>query len=315
MDALIGYTGFVGNHLARQHNFEAQFNTKNITEIANYNYNIVVCAAAPGSMFDANKFPDSDRDKINTLIDTLSKVQTQKFILISSIAVFDAFDGQYKEDSRAFQKTLAYGRHRRELEVFCQEKFDNCLIVRLPALFGQGLKKNFLFDLLNPVPTMLTKTRLENLFNKLDIEFTDYLKAIYSFDTVTEMWKVNREQLNLFSNKTTLENVLIETGFSAIQFHNPKTTYQYYEIARLWSDICIAKNEELSLIHLATEPLNTSIIYKKLFQKDMPDNGTPIHNEDLQSNYALLWNCKGPYLYNSDHILDRIFNFYKEVKE
>jgi hypothetical protein len=46
------------------------------------------------------------------------------------------------------ERTGAYGRHRYYLERFVLEHFD-ALVVRLPGLFGQGLKKNVIFDLIH----------------------------------------------------------------------------------------------------------------------------------------------------------------------
>ena len=34
-------------------------------------------------------------------------------------------------------------------EDFCVRTFAGCVVVRLPGLFGEGLKKNVLYDLLN----------------------------------------------------------------------------------------------------------------------------------------------------------------------
>ena len=47
-NALIGYTGFVGTALARQHDFDAFYNSKNIETIKGEHFNLVVCAGAYG---------------------------------------------------------------------------------------------------------------------------------------------------------------------------------------------------------------------------------------------------------------------------
>jgi len=42
-----------------------------------------------------------------------------------------------------------YGRHRFALERWAAERFESLHIVRLPALFGTGLRKNAIYDLLH----------------------------------------------------------------------------------------------------------------------------------------------------------------------
>jgi hypothetical protein len=143
MDAVIGNTGFVGGHLCGQHHFEARFNSRNIDEAAGRHYQTVVCAAAPGSMFEANRFPERDSERVEGLIAQLGRIRAQRFVLISSIAVLDDFAGGYDETTAAFQTDLAYGRHRRQLEVFCQGHFADCLIVRLPGAVRWRAEEEF----------------------------------------------------------------------------------------------------------------------------------------------------------------------------
>ena len=80
-----------------------------------------------------------------------------RFVLISSIAVLEDFAGGEDEGTTVFQEELAYGRHCLALEACVEETFEDSLVARLPALFGRGLQKNFIFDLLNSIPTKLAR--------------------------------------------------------------------------------------------------------------------------------------------------------------
>lgn len=63
IDALIGYTGFVGKEIKNQKNFQKFYNSKNINKIKNNNFDLVVCAGAPGLKWYANKYPNDDKKK------------------------------------------------------------------------------------------------------------------------------------------------------------------------------------------------------------------------------------------------------------
>lgn len=146
--ALIGCTGFVGGNLLRQARFDAAFHSKNIQAIRGRSFDLVVCAAAPGQKWKANLDPAADRAAVERLMDGLEAVRAAFFVLISTIDVY-AEPWDVDEDSGAGgEKATPYGRHRRELERFVAGRFDH-LIVRLPGLFGPGLKKNAVYDLLH----------------------------------------------------------------------------------------------------------------------------------------------------------------------
>lgn len=148
-EALIGYTGFVGGQLAKQHVFNFHFNSKNINKIEGEKFDLVVCAGAPGAKWLANKYPEQDKKAILKLINSLSTIETDFFVLISTIDVYPM--PFLVDETTEIEANLQhpYGKHRLELEEFVRKKFKNYLVIRLPALFGKGLKKNFIFDLIH----------------------------------------------------------------------------------------------------------------------------------------------------------------------
>jgi nucleoside-diphosphate-sugar epimerase len=149
-DALIGYTGFVGSNLLNAGSDEFElFNSKNIQGIRGRGFRRVVCAGVSAVKWLANKNPDKDREGIQTLIDCLQHVSADFFTLISTIDVYDRPLGVTEDTRPVPAPSEAYGRNRLALEDFVAERFERHLIVRLPALFGPGLKKNVIFDLMH----------------------------------------------------------------------------------------------------------------------------------------------------------------------
>ena len=310
MDALIGHTGFVGGHLAAQHDFDGLFHSRNVDRLGENSFDTTVCAAAPGSMLTANRDPEADAARIEALCTALSCLRTRRFVLISSIAVLARFDGQDDEETDRFQTALAYGRNRRRLEVFCADRFDDCLILRLPALFGTGLRKNFLFDLMNPVPTMLTAARLEELRAVLEPDLAAALARLYAVDATSGMAVLDRAALARDPDRAAVETAVTKTGFAAIGFHNPDTTFQFYDMTRLWSDIGLATEAGLDLLHLATEPLRAGDIHLRLTGREMPDTGARLHHEDMHTRHAALRGRTGPYLSSAGAVMDRLASFH-----
>ena len=146
--ALIGYSGFVGRNLALQCAFDDYFNSRNIEEIAGRRYDLIVCAGAPGAKWLANRDPQKDRESIDRLTECLDRVVANHVVLISTVDVYrrpvDVDESTIIVDG----ESDPYGRHRRQLELAITERFENT-IVRLPALFGPGLNKNAIYDILH----------------------------------------------------------------------------------------------------------------------------------------------------------------------
>jgi len=160
--ALIGSTGFIGAQLCRQTTFDDVYHAADIDQIAGRRYALVVCAAPSAWKWRANQHPEQDRAHVEALINPLRRVQTERFLLISTVDVYGRPVGV--DETSAVDPAIAtpYGRHRFAVEEVVRECFRDHQIVRLAHPFGEGLKKNFLYDLLHQ--HRLDLTHRENLF-------------------------------------------------------------------------------------------------------------------------------------------------------
>ncbi len=149
MKALIGYTGFVGGNLERQVNFDCKYNSSNIQEIIDKKFDLVVCAGVSGTKWIANKHPEEDLEKIIALLDNLRRVKCETMILISTVDVYKTPQNVDEDTTLETEGLHPYGRNRVFVEKFIKENFTNHYIIRLPAIYGDGLKKNLVYDLLN----------------------------------------------------------------------------------------------------------------------------------------------------------------------
>lgn len=183
-DALVGYTGFVGSNLRRQRPFDALYNSGNIESIAGREFDLLVCAGAPAEKWKANRDPEADSRNIQRLLECLKQVRAHKVIVISTVDVYPvplAVDEGSPIDESACH---AYGRHRLLLERTIAERFDT-MVIRLPGLFGKGLKKNIIYDLLhgNQIEQVHSESifqfyHLDNLWADIRIAQTNALSLV-----------------------------------------------------------------------------------------------------------------------------------------
>lgn len=146
-NALIGYTGFIGGLLGPE-NFDSLYNSKNIDTIRNKSYEVVYCAGLPAVKWLANKDPVSDYENYLKLTSALSEVNCKLFVLISTVDVYP--EPVNVDEATEIDLSLChpYGKHRLLLEEFVQKRFKST-VVRLPGVFGTGLKKNVIYDFIN----------------------------------------------------------------------------------------------------------------------------------------------------------------------
>lgn len=147
---LVGSTGFVGSVIAGQRQIESGFHRPDIALIRGRAFTRLYVAGAPAQKWLANSDPDGDERNVGTLIEHLRQVQAETVVLVSTIDVYPDPVGVDEGVSVAPEDhEQAYGRNRLRLEKAVEEHFPRVLVVRLPGLFGPGLRKNLVYDLLH----------------------------------------------------------------------------------------------------------------------------------------------------------------------
>jgi len=308
-DALIGATGFVGSNLRASRVFSDLYNSANIHQSADRRFDSIVCAAAPGSMVAANRAPQQDEAAIDNLISHLRHISAGRAVLISTIATLTDFGVGQTEDTSAFEEVLAYGRNRRKLETFFAGHFQDHLIVRLPALFGPGLRKNLIFDLLNPAPSMLTEERREQLSQALPADLWRVLGPWYVFEPATGMWTLDRSALDGSAAREQIEAAIETAGFEALRFTNPASTFQFFDLSLLSDTIDRAQNAGIRTLHVAPEPLSANAVVRALRGAPMQESKAKVHTEDMRTRHANLFGRSGQYGASADDVLQQLTTF------
>lgn len=159
--SLVGYTGFVGSNICMQAGsyIEGLYNSKNIESAYKTNPDILIYAGLRAEKFLANTYPDKDKLLIEEAKQNIKEINPKKLILISTIDVFKEPKNVNEESNINLQGLQPYGYNRYQLELWVRENYPDALIIRLPALFGINLKKNFLYDFINIIPQLLKKRK------------------------------------------------------------------------------------------------------------------------------------------------------------
>ena len=305
-DLLVGSTGFVGGNLRAKHTFTAVCHSSDIAAQYGTQPDLCVYAGVPAAMFLANADPEADLEVMRTARENLRKIAPKSLVLISSIAVFADSRGRCEDDAPGTDGLPAYGRNRLQLEQWVREDFNDALIVRLPALYGAGLKKNFLFDLHTITPAMLKPEKYNELAGKLSLVKTGYTLADNGF-----------YKLNGTADKTALKEFFAGNDFNALAFTDSRSRYQFYNLGRLWQDIEAARAAGLTMLHLCTPPISAAEVYTAVTGKADWTNELPKSPFDyaLRSRYAAVLGGSGDYLCTKEEELDDVTHFLREWRD
>lgn len=91
---------------------------------------------------------------------------------------------------------------------------------------------------------------------------------------------------------------------------NSGSTFQFYNIERLWADVCRFTGKGLQLVNVATEPMSLREVALGAFGSDFTnDPGTPAARYDCRSRYAALLGGAHGYLYDRAEVLRELTAF------
>lgn len=143
--AVVGASGFFGRALVQA--LATTPHTVTPVTRANYGasrtgaYDVVINAAMPSRRFWARQHPDLDFiETVGKTADLLHGWTFSRFVQVSSV-------------SARCERDTVYGRHKAAAEVLCDRQ--DALVVRLTALYGRGMTKGVILDIVTGAPVFV----------------------------------------------------------------------------------------------------------------------------------------------------------------
>lgn len=316
MIALVGHTGFVGSNILEgskacasegdSPKISALYNSKNIEDAFGTKPDTLIFAGLRAEKFLANKDPQGDLSLIKQAEENICKIAPKKLVLISTIDVFKDPRNADEDSAIDTEDLCAYGYNRYLLENFVRENFPEALIIRLPGLFGKNIKKNFIYDLIHIIPFMLTTQKFSELCAK-----DESIKDFY-FDNGKGFFQLSNTSAE---EKRILRHKFLSLGFSALNFTDSRSKFQFYPLSRLWNDIQIALDNGLKIWHPATEPISVEELHRYVTGNAFENiQAKPPMDYDYKTIHAQIFGGSNGYILEKRAILEEIKSFVAEQK-
>lgn len=224
--ALIGHSGFVGGNLLAKRSYDSIYRSTDVSSIRRRSFEHVVCAGVQAMKWWANLHPDEDRAGILSLQESLAAVQARRFTLISTIDIYPTPSGVDEDTPINSEGHHVYGLHRLEFENWVRQHFSKALILRLPGLFGPGIKKNVIFD-------MLHKNGIEKIHPGGIFQYYDLRRLA---DDIDRAWALKIPTLNISSEPLGTANIR-DRFFPDIELGSSSPPPAAYDMRSKYADI------------------------------------------------------------------------------
>lgn len=253
MNILIGGTGFVGSNLATSHAFDASFHSTDVEQSYGLAPDLCVYAGVRAEKYLAAQNPQADMASIQRAIYNIEHIAPKRLVLVSTI---DVYPTPYDVDERSIIQPGAhpYGANRLFLERWVQANVKEHLILRLPGLFGERLKKNFLYDLIHIIPAMLSAEKFESLAAQSTLIQSSYQLLPNGF------YQCIAEKSSLGKLRETFEQL----GFTALNFTHSSSMFQFYNLNYLWEHLQSALEQHISLLNLSVAPITAGEVFRAI---------------------------------------------------
>lgn len=301
MKSLVGYTGFVGSNLLEHGNFDNKYNSKNIQDAYGTEPRLLIYAGVRAEKYLANQNKDEDFKQIKIAFGNIKRIKPKNLVLISTVDVYKIPKDVNEKSIIELENLHPYGYNRFLLEQMVREEFPNCLIVRLPSLFGTNLKKNFIYDVIHIIPTMLSEAKYKELSEISPVIAESYIKADNGFYQCKTLSAEGKEKL---------KSEFLSCGFSALNFTDSRAKFQFYNLSYLYDHIMLALDNNIKLLNIATEPICIQDIYEKIFHTNFVNElNASIPEYDYKTIYSSLFGGNNGYIFSKEQIIQEIITF------
>ena len=309
MKILAGFTGFVGGNIAAACKFDMLCNSKNISEAFKTNPDLLVYSGVPAEMFLANNNPAADKAVTDNAADNIRKINPKRLVLISTIAALDNPVDADEDVQINPERLTVYGLNRLDLEKKANNIVKKCHVIRLPGLFGSGIKKNFIYDMINFLPAMLNKAKYDELSAKEPLIAENYIGLNNGF------YKLVPDLVRDNEKKAKLKEAFLRCSFSALNFTDSRSVFQYYNLLYLWGHIKTVIEYDIPLLHTAAEPVSAGKLYEHIYGKPFINElPKPPFNYNFKTKYADAFGGKDGYIFTANQVMKEISEFMEDNK-